>query len=100
MHSTFPTPSCTHTHTETTEPELFVGLRWDVCAYAQELQNVFHDERPDAPFYHYTGDDDAWLYSPIAVALRVQTNVNAAIRSALDAELDRDESDDAAKTEL
>lgn len=84
---------------ETREPVLFVGLRWDVCAYADELQNVFHDERPDAPFYHYTGDDDTWLYSPIAVALRVQTNVDAAIRRALDAELDNEDDGDA-KTEL
>ena len=63
------------TQTETDAKELFFGLKWDVCAYGKELENVFYDEVPDMPFYHYTGSEtDSWEYSPIAVALGVQTD--------------------------
>lgn len=61
--------------TETDAKKLFFGLKWDVCAYGKELENVFYDEVPDMPFYHYTGSEtDSWDFSPITVALGVQTD--------------------------
>jgi len=78
----------------TSEKELFVGLRWDVCKYKDELENTFHDERVGYPFYHYTGQDDTWNYSPITVALRVQTTDDIKKQLELDAELTEDEKEE------